>query len=98
MNAPRTYDSSYPGSMHDRGVDGAYLLREDTDSLLAVLAGELKERKLRADDFEEALKQREAELTEMLAWAYGKLHHFTFNSVEDALELDRIKLFLEHRL
>jgi hypothetical protein len=33
---------------------------------------------------------------ELLRWAYTKLHYRSFSSVEDALELDRIRMYLEH--
>ena len=32
----------------------------------------------------------------MLTWAYGKLLSRTFSSMDDALELDRLKLYVEH--
>lgn len=32
--------------------------------------------------------------TELLTWAYGKLHYRSFDSMEDALKLDEIKLIL----
>lgn len=32
----------------------------------------------------------------MATWAYGKLISRTFNSMDDALELDRLKLYVEH--
>lgn len=32
----------------------------------------------------------------LLAWAYSKLQHINFSKQEDALQLDRIKLLLEH--
>ena len=41
------------------------------------------------------VQERDA-LNLMVTWAYGKLHSRTFNSMEDALELDRIKLYVEH--
>ena len=34
------------------------------------------------------------ELHGLLTWAYGKLHKFNFNEVDDALALDAIKLKL----
>jgi hypothetical protein len=37
-------------------------------------------------------------LTELLTWAYGKLHHASFSKLEDNLKLDEIKLLLEHGL
>lgn len=33
---------------------------------------------------------------ELLTWAYTKLHYRSFSDLEDALQLDRIKLYLEH--
>lgn len=33
---------------------------------------------------------------DLLRWAYSKLHHISFTKQEDALELDRFKLLLEH--
>lgn len=33
---------------------------------------------------------------ELLAWAYSKLQHGSFSKMDDALQLDRIKLLLEH--
>ena len=36
------------------------------------------------------------ELIEMVRWAYSKLHPFTFTKMEDALMLDRLKLYCEH--
>jgi len=35
-------------------------------------------------------------LNHMVTWAYSKLHSRTFNNIEDALELDRLKLWCEH--
>ena len=43
-----------------------------------------------------ALVQERDALRLMAAWAYGKLHSRTFNSMDDALELDRLKLWCEH--
>lgn len=37
-----------------------------------------------------------ARLTELVGWAYSKLHGRTFNNLEDALKLDEMKLLLEH--
>lgn len=41
------------------------------------------------------VQERDA-LSRMVTWAYSKLHSRTFNSMEDALELDRLKLYVEH--
>ena len=41
------------------------------------------------------VQERDA-LRLMVTWAYGKLHSRTFNSMDDALELDRLKLYVEH--
>ena len=35
-------------------------------------------------------------LSELVKWAYGKLHSRTFNDLDDALMLDRMKMYLEH--
>jgi hypothetical protein len=35
-------------------------------------------------------------LEHLLAWSYTKLHYRSFDSLEDALTLDKIKLLLEH--
>lgn len=35
-------------------------------------------------------------LSELVRWAYGKLHGRTFNDMDDALMLDRMKMYLEH--
>lgn len=35
-------------------------------------------------------------LEELVRWAYSKLHGRTFSSIDDALKLDEMKLFLEH--
>jgi hypothetical protein len=35
-------------------------------------------------------------LQELLQWAYSKLVYRSFDSMEDALKLDEMKLFLEH--
>jgi len=43
-----------------------------------------------------ALVQERDALRLMATWAYGKLHSRTFNSIDDALELDRLKLWCEH--
>lgn len=43
----------------------------------------------------ELVAERDA-LRHMVTWAYSKLHSRTFNSVDDALELDRLKLYTEH--
>ena len=37
-----------------------------------------------------------ARLTELVRWAYSKLHSRTFSSLDDALKLDEMKLLLEH--
>ena len=39
-----------------------------------------------------------ARLTELVRWAYSKLHHANYSKMEDALKLDEMKLFLEHAL
>ena len=41
------------------------------------------------------VQERDA-LRLMVTWAYGKLHSRTFNSMDDALELDRLKLYVEY--
>lgn len=41
------------------------------------------------------VQERDA-LRLMVTWAYGKLHSRMFNSMDDALELDRLKLYVEH--
>lgn len=43
----------------------------------------------------ELVAERDA-LRHMVTWAYSKLHSRTFNSMDDALELDRLKLYTEH--
>jgi len=35
-------------------------------------------------------------LQELVRWAYSKLHNRTFDSLDDALKLDEMKLMLEH--
>lgn len=35
-------------------------------------------------------------LSELVRWAYGKLHTRTFNDMDDALMLDKMKMYLEH--
>lgn len=35
---------------------------------------------------------------DLLRWAYGKLQHFTFRTMDDALMLDRMKLWLEQHI
>ena len=32
----------------------------------------------------------------LLAWAYGKLERFSFSKEQDALNMDEIKMLLEH--
>ncbi|MFA6125479.1 hypothetical protein [Sphingomonas sp.] len=39
-----------------------------------------------------------ARLTELVRWAYTKLHRTNFTSMDDALKLDEMKLLLEHGL
>lgn len=39
-----------------------------------------------------------AALHELVLWAYSKLHAREFTRLEDALELDRMKLYVEHRV
>ena len=39
-----------------------------------------------------------APVSEMLSWAYSKLHHYQFLKLNDALMLDRLKNFNEHGL
>lgn len=39
-----------------------------------------------------------ARLTELVRWAYSKLHSVSFSRQDDALKLDEMKLFLEHDL
>jgi len=39
-----------------------------------------------------------ARLSEMVRWAYTKLHQINFPKQEDALKLDEMKLHLEHGL
>lgn len=43
----------------------------------------------------ELLAERDA-LRHMVTWAYSKMHLRTFNSMDDAMELDRLKLYTEH--
>lgn len=35
-------------------------------------------------------------LTDLVRWAYSKLHHVSFTKLDDALKLDEMKLLLEH--
>lgn len=35
-------------------------------------------------------------LSELVRWAYTKLHSRTFSDLNDCLKLDEMKLFLEH--
>jgi hypothetical protein len=35
-------------------------------------------------------------LTDLVRWAYSKLHHVNFTRQDDALKLDEMKLLLEH--
>jgi hypothetical protein len=58
---------------------------------------------LELSQFTQATTAKELELVQerdalrlMVTWAYGKLHSRTFNSMDDALELDRLKLYVEH--
>lgn len=45
----------------------------------------------------QAATNNEAEyLGELVRWAYGQLHSRTFSDMDDALMLDRMKLYLEH--
>ena len=37
-----------------------------------------------------------ARLTDLVCWAYSKLHDRTFSRMDDALKLDEMKLLLEH--
>ena len=37
-------------------------------------------------------------LTNIVCWAYTKLHHINFTKLVDALMLDEMKLLLEHGL
>ena len=39
-----------------------------------------------------------ARLQDLVRWSYTKLHGRTFNSMDDALKLDEMKLLLEHGL
>ena len=41
------------------------------------------------------VQERDA-LRLMVTWAYSKLHNRTFNSIDEALELDGLKLYVEH--
>ena len=36
------------------------------------------------------------QLSDLVHWAYTKLHRRTFNSMEDTLKLDEMKLLLEY--
>lgn len=46
----------------------------------------------------ERLCNEVADLRLMLAWAYSKLHNRAFSSQEDCMELDRLRLYVEHGL
>jgi len=35
-------------------------------------------------------------LTDLVRWAYTKLHHVEFNNQHDALKQDEMKMLLEH--
>lgn len=37
-----------------------------------------------------------ARLTELVSWAYSKLHRIDFSNQYDCLKLDEMKLLLEH--
>jgi len=47
--------------------------------------------------FEEMCHEAEY-LNELVVWAYSKLHTKEFSNMEDALMLDRMKLWAEHRI
>lgn len=38
----------------------------------------------------------DADLINMIRWAYSKLHQHAYSKMDDALMLDRMKLLLEH--
>jgi hypothetical protein len=44
-------------------------------------------------DYESACRELEYR-KDLIAWAYSKLHCVSFSSMDDALKLDEIKLFL----
>ena len=46
----------------------------------------------------EALCNENAFLEEIVIWSYSKLHNRGLSGLDDALMLDRIKLWLEHGL
>lgn len=46
----------------------------------------------------ERLGMENERLTELVRWAYSKLHRQSFSSMDDALKLDEMKLLLEHGL
>ncbi len=51
------------------------------------------------DEFHAAIDAQQAEterLKYLLGWAYGKLNRFSFTNIDDALNLDEMKLVLEH--
>lgn len=54
-----------------------------------------------SDDWSPCPQASEAEverLTDLVRWAYSKLHMMHFSRQEDALRLDEMKLLLEHGL
>jgi hypothetical protein len=48
------------------------------------------------DAYAEGRKDQQEEDSELLRWAYSKLHHVSFTKQDDALMQDRLKLLLEH--
>jgi len=48
------------------------------------------------EDTAARLAQERDALCLMVTWAYGKLHNRTFSSIDDAMELDRLKMWCEH--
>jgi hypothetical protein len=94
------FETAYPGSMC-RYSDGDYVMRNDPDSLVAAIIEGVKNRDKQIENLQDAKAVQSSEidrLTQLLTWAYGKLHHVSFSKLEDNLKLDEIKLLLEHGL
>lgn len=48
------------------------------------------------DAYAEGRSDQSAEDLELLRWCYSKLVYRSFDNMDDALQMDRIKLLLEH--
>lgn len=91
--AVKSFDTAYPGSMVER-IDGYYVERNDHKSMAAALVELIASRDRELEDLRYSREADREETQRLLSWAYSKLVYRSFDSLDDALVMDEIKLIL----